>query len=77
MEKYYNIFIRQYSIIYNDYVVYVDYIKTKDIYHWIGYKYCTTIEEIKRIDYLEITKEQYDKGKRKTYYKGKEVLEDA
>ena len=29
-------------------------ITTNDIYHEIGYIYCTTIENIKRIDYQEI-----------------------
>ena len=52
--KKYKLFIRKYNFIKNDYEVIEKIIETKDIYHEIGYIYCTTLEEIKRIDYIEI-----------------------
>lgn len=69
-DKYYRVFIRQYSIIYDDYLCYVKLIKTNDIYHWIGYYYSTALENVKRIDYQEIDEETYKKEKPRTYYKG-------
>lgn len=54
--KTYKLFIRKYNIMLNDYIIEERIIKTKDIYHEIGYIYCTTIEDIKRISYFE-TKE--------------------
>lgn len=50
----YKLFIRKYNLFKNDYEVVEKTIKTNDIYHEIGYIYCTTLEEIKRIDYIEI-----------------------
>ena len=52
--KTYRLYIRKYSILHNDYVTYEKIVKTNDIYHEIGYIYCTSIEHIKRIDYIEI-----------------------
>ena len=54
----YKLFIRKYNFIKNDYEVIEKIIKTNDIYHEIGYIYCTTLEDIKRIDYTEITREE-------------------
>lgn len=71
--KYYIVYIRQYSIIYNDTVVYKKHIKTTDIYHYIGYYYCTAIEKVERIDYQEINEETFNNGKDKTFHNGKEV----
>lgn len=50
----YKLFIRKYNLFKNDYEVVEKIVKTNDIYHEIGYIYCTTLEEIKRIDYIEI-----------------------
>lgn len=50
----YKIFIRKYDITKNDYVVIEEVITTCDIYHEIGKIYCTSIEDIKRIDYVKL-----------------------
>lgn len=52
--KTYKLFIRKYNMVLNDYVTIEKVVKTNDIYHEIGYIYCTSIEHIKRIDYIEI-----------------------
>lgn len=52
--KTYKLFIRKYNLFANDYIVYEQIVKTNDIYHTIGYIYCTSLEHIKRIDYFEI-----------------------
>ena len=52
--KTYKLFINQYNIMKNDYVVREKIVKTNDIYHEIGKIYCTELCKIKRIDYLEI-----------------------
>lgn len=52
--KTYKLFIRKYNIFKNDYEVEEKLVKTNDIYHEIGYIYCSTLEEIKRIDYTEV-----------------------
>lgn len=52
--KTYKLFINQYNIMKNDYVVREKIIKTNDIYHEIGKLYCTELCKIKRIDYQEI-----------------------
>ena len=54
----YKLFIRKYNLFKNDYEVVEKTIKTNDIYHEIGYIYCTTLEEIKRIDYIDIKEEE-------------------
>ena len=54
--KTYKLFIRKYNIMKNDYEVVEQIVKTNDIYHEIGYIYCTTLEEIERIDYVELEK---------------------
>lgn len=50
----YKLFIRKYNLFKNDYEVVEKIVKTNDIYHEIGYIYSTTLEEIKRIDYVEV-----------------------
>lgn len=50
-KKKYKLFIRKYNIMKNDYEVVKKIVLTDDIYHTIGYIYCTTFEDIKRIDY--------------------------
>lgn len=54
--KKYKLFIKKYNFIKNNYEVVEKIIETKDIYHEIGYIYCTTLEEIKRIDYVRLEK---------------------
>lgn len=56
--KTYKLFIRKYNFMKNDYEVIEKIVKTNDIYHEIGYIYCTTLEEIKRIDYTEVKEEE-------------------
>ena len=52
--KKYKLWIQKYNIFKNDYEVIEKIVRTNDIYHEIGYIYCTTLEDIKRIDYHEI-----------------------
>ena len=49
--KKYKLWIRKYNMLKNDYEVIEQVVVTNDIYHEIGYIYCNTIEDIKRIDY--------------------------
>ena len=74
MLKYYKLCIIQYCLLVNDYVTYVRYIQTDDLYHYIGYLYCNTLEYIQNINYTEIRKEEYDNSENKLYYKGKQYL---
>lgn len=53
MQKY-KLYIRHYDILTNDYKTTEMIVNTTDIYHEIGYIYCTWICEIKRIDYIKI-----------------------
>ena len=75
-EKYYKVMIRQYSIMYRDNLCYVKFIKTKDLYHWIGKYYSTALEKVERLDYQEIDEETFNKEKPRTYYKG-ELLNES
>lgn len=52
--KTYKLLINRYSIISNDYIIEERIVKTLDIYHTIGYIYCTSLVHIKRIDYYEV-----------------------
>ena len=52
--KKYKLWIRKYNLFKNEYEVIEKIVRTNDIYHEIGYIYCTTFEDIKRIDYHEI-----------------------
>lgn len=52
--KTYKLFIRQYNIFINGYASYEKIVKTNDIYHVIGYLYCTQLSHIERIDYVEL-----------------------
>lgn len=56
--KKYKLFIRVYDFYLNDYTTKERSIETDDIYHTIGYIYCTTLEHIKRIDYIEVKDEK-------------------
>lgn len=51
--KKYKLWITKYNILKRNYEVIEEIITTNDIYHEIGYIYCTTLESIKRIDYEE------------------------
>lgn len=53
--KTYKLYIREYNIVKNDYVVREETVETNDIYHEIGKIYCQSIVKIKRIDYQEIS----------------------
>lgn len=53
--KKYKLFINRYSFIENGYIVEERIVYTDDIYHTIGYIYCTSLERIKRIDFLLYT----------------------
>lgn len=55
--KLYKLFIREYDITTNDYKTREEIIETNDIYHEIGMLYCQSSVKIKRIDYIEITKD--------------------
>lgn len=50
----YKLFINQYNITKNDYKVREEIVETNDIYHEIGKIYCTSLCDIKRIDYMKI-----------------------
>ena len=50
----YKLLIKKYNSMKNDYEFIKKVVLTNDIYHEIGYLYCTSLEEIKRIDYYEI-----------------------
>lgn len=52
--KKYKLLIKKYNLFYNDYETIEEVITTNDIYHEIGYIYCTTIERIERISYQEV-----------------------
>lgn len=52
--KKYKLYIKRYNFLKNDYETIEIEILTDDIYHEIGYIYCTSLEHIKRIDYIEI-----------------------
>lgn len=62
MEKY-RLYIRQYDITTNDYKVREEIVETNDIYHTIGKMYCSSITEIKRIDYQRIDEKRELKRK--------------
>lgn len=54
------LYVRQYSIISNDYELYVIGVKTKDIFHTMGEYIYRTMEQVKRINYVECTQEKID-----------------
>ena len=62
--KTYKLFICQYNILKNNYVTYAKIVKTNDIYHEIGYLYCTELQHIIRIDYMELKGDSNVKNKR-------------
>ena len=54
------LYVRQYSIISNDYELYIVGVKTKDIFHTMGeYLYRSEVQ-VKRIDFVECTQEKID-----------------
>ena len=52
--KTYRLYIREYSLFANDYIVREEIVKTNDLYHEIGKIYCQSLVAIKRIDYEEL-----------------------
>ena len=52
MERY-NIYYQRYNILARDYIPYVRFVDTKDVYHEIGKMICTTLEEMKNIRYTK------------------------
>lgn len=52
--KKYKLWIRKYNLFKNANEVIEEIIITNDIYHEIGYMYCTSLEKIERIDYQKI-----------------------
>lgn len=54
------IYVRKYSILDNNYKLYAYGVNTKDIHHTIGEIVCRTLEDIKRIDYVECSQSSLD-----------------
>lgn len=54
------LYVRKYSILTNDYPLYVYGVNTKDIYHTIGEYICRSFEHVKRIDWVECCQEKLD-----------------
>lgn len=59
--KKYKLYIRKYNFLKNNYETIEKEVLTNDLYHEIGYIYCTSLEHIKRIDYMEIKPEEREK----------------
>ncbi len=79
-KKTYLLYIRKYDILCGGYNLYVYKVDTDNIYRIIGKIVCTSIEEIKRIDYVIYTEEKEKFWKEKGYtiqeYKEPELSED-
>ena len=56
--KTYFLYVRKYSILTNDYELYVYKVTTDNVYRIIGKIVVTTMEQIKRIDYCRWSKEK-------------------
>lgn len=54
------LYVRKYSILENDYKLFVYGVNTNDIYHTIGEYLTQCIEQVQRIDYAICTKEKID-----------------
>lgn len=54
------LYVRQYSIITNDYELFVVGVNTKDIFHTIGEYYFRSEVQVIRIDYVECTQQRLD-----------------
>lgn len=63
MKKKYLLYVNEYSLIANDYVVKVYECETQDIFHTMGEMMYRKIEQIKRIDFVE------DNEQRRNYLK--------
>lgn len=68
--KDYLLYVRKYSILTNDYLLYVYHCRTNDILHTIGEMHYRTLEHIERIDFVEDTptRREYWISKDKTIY---------
>ena len=58
--KEYILYVRKYSIMINDYKLYVYRVKTNDVLHTIGEMHYRTFEHIERIDFVECTQSRLD-----------------
>ena len=58
--KKYKLYIRRFSFVAGGYITEEREVLTNDIYHEIGYIYCNSLEDIKRIDYMEVEKDVKD-----------------
>ena len=56
MKKYF-LYVRQYNIMKNDYVLYIYFVETEDIFHTMGEMLFRSFEHIKRIDFVNYTEE--------------------
>lgn len=78
--KTYLLYIRKYSIITCKYELYIYKVTTDNVYRIIGKIYCTTMEEIKRIDYNKWLPEREEFWKENNYeienYKEPKLSED-
>lgn len=54
------LYVRKYSILTNDYPLYVYGVNTKDIYHTIGEYICRSFEHVKSINWVECCQEKLD-----------------
>lgn len=78
--KTYLLYVRQYSILTNDYELKVYKVTTDNVYRIIGKLYCQALEEIKRIDYVPWHEERekfwIDRGHEIIDYKEPKLSED-
>lgn len=60
MKKYF-LYVWKYNIMKNDYVLYIYFVKTEDIFHTMGEMFFRSLKHIKRIDFVNYTekKENY------------------
>ena len=57
MKKYF-LYVRQYSILKNDYDLYVYLVESEDIFHTMGEMLFRSFEHIKRINFIEYSKKR-------------------
>ncbi len=60
MKKVYLFYVRKYSIIENDYLLFVLRCETEDVFHTMGEMYYRTFEKIERITFFDYSKELED-----------------
>lgn len=52
--KKYNVSLKKNGQLIVSFITYEKLVKTNDIYHEIGYLYCTELQHIERIDFVEL-----------------------